>query len=62
MISRQVFLRRTRNHLANLPDPVDDGREEFSRHGNLGNLENRVPRMTHHLRPDLDELLPERRH
>ena len=61
-IHRNAAILTTRNHLPNLPDPVDDGREKFSRHGNLGHLEDRVPRMTHYLRTDLDELLPERRH
>ena len=41
-------------------DPLQDRREQVARHRNFGHLEDHVPRVGHHLGPDLDQLLSQR--
>src|SRR5262245_2607357 len=41
-------------------DPLQDAAEQLTRHRHLGHLENEVATVRDHLRPDLDDLLPQR--
>lgn len=49
-----------RRHTESL-DAVQNRCEQFTRHRHLGHLEGHILRVDHHLGPDLDQLLPQRR-